>query len=146
MHRNFTYYNPTCSPTELCYKLSMKPFRFKEIVSIESFDLYNSIFWFFMDSMWLFGFKELAVGLFFPTIMTAIGVVFMAQTKELRYYTSANVCWVIVNGFWLFFETFGEQYYMTAAKSFFVLGTILIVYSLILKEDPRINKLKSLRK
>ena len=111
----------------------MRPFRFKEFVTLESIDLNNSVLWFFMDSMWLFDLKDTACVLFIPTFITALWVVLLAQSKELRLYTMANSCWVLVNGFWLFNETFGLPIFLTLAKSFFFVGTSFLILFLFTK-------------
>lgn len=108
--------------------------QLKDLASHESLDLKNSIFWFFMDAFWLFGFNTLAYICFFPTLLTAISSAFLAQTRSGFLIGCMNACWVIVNGGWLIAETKGIPDAMIIAKSFFVLGGLFLLASLILEE------------
>ena len=100
------------------------------IINRQFFDLKNSIFWFFMDANWLFGFEQTAVICWLVAILAGSLTVLLSKDREDVMFSMANLSWVFVNFFWLLAEMQAMDDGLLAAKVCFFIGITFLILSL----------------
>ena len=112
----------------------------------EKLEFWNSIFWFFMDAMWMFSNVKLSLILTVPTVITGILTVFCTKKPTTILVDLSMVFWMIMNIFWLIGEEFNKPELILYAKCSFFSGIFLLFVVSMKFEDGYQVLVKSFRR
>ena len=100
-------------------------------LSKDVLDTTNSAAWFFMDACWMLGFREVALLLTLPTVLSALCLCYVEKRATITLINLAILSWVTMNVSWMFSDLLGDPGYLVVAKSCFVTGVVLIGLALV---------------
>jgi hypothetical protein len=101
----------------------------------ELLDTVNSVAWFFADAFWLMGWGLLSTAFFVPTLLTGIVIVATEKRRTVLLINLAIFCWILMNGLWMVSDVYKLPELVFWARSFFGLGALLVVVTLVISES-----------
>jgi hypothetical protein len=104
------------------------------VANKEILDTVNSVAWFFADAFWLMGWGWLSVALFVPTLVSGILIMIAEKRRTVVMINMAIFCWILMNALWMLSDVFKQPELVFWARSFFGLGALLIVVTLMISE------------
>ena len=88
----------------------------------------GSVLWFMLDGFWMLDLPLAAKSLVLPTVAMNL-LVFRYAGKSVSQYCviAAMNAWLLMNIFWMFGDMDEKPAFLTAARSMFALGVVLLV-------------------
>jgi hypothetical protein len=97
------------------------------------------LLWLVKDTCWAMEWRTGGIIMIFPTLLTAIYILWKSRKIRAELFHNIAVClWISANSLWMIGEFTEHEYRPYAATLFFIgLSTLAVYYTLFFKRDRR---------
>lgn len=100
------------------------------------FDSIHLLLWLIKDTVWVMGFKHIAIFMIFPTVGYTCFLLYKNYSDQNYFILySAILCWLLGNSAWILNDFLFDNKYNKVSYLFFALGILITCYQIIKQKN-----------